>query len=194
LRITIRERNMKRFLSTRLGKLILTLFILTNIVYVIMLSVTIPQVSAYVGGMKLPDMMPGGYPADYIRELFTALGEEGRKAYLTRQLPLDFLYPLLFGLTYSLILFELFLTLFPHKKLLLLLSIFPALAGTFDYQENFLLVKLLKTYPRLEEDVISMCNFSTVMKSVNTTISFTLIFILGIWVILKQYHRKKQLS
>lgn len=185
---------MKRFLSTRLGKLILTLFILTNIVYVIMLSVTIPQVSAYAGGMKLPDMMPGGYPADYIRELFTALGEEGRKAYLTRQLPLDFLYPLLFGLTYSLILFELFLTLFPHKKLLLLLSIFHALAGTFDYQENFLLVKLLKTYPRLEEDVISMCNFSTVMKSVNTTISFTLIFILGIWVILKQYHRKKQLS
>ena len=37
------------------GKMVLFLFILTNLVYVIMLAVTLPRVADYAGGMKLLD-------------------------------------------------------------------------------------------------------------------------------------------
>jgi len=52
--------------------------------------------------MKLLDMLPTGYNQDYVSELFRTLGENGREIYLTNQIPVDMIYPLLFGLTYSL--------------------------------------------------------------------------------------------
>lgn len=85
------------------GKSILILFVVTNIVYAIMLLVTIPQVMAFADGMQLLDVLPFGYEAQYVQQLFDTLGEEGRHAYLTRQLPLDMIYPELFAVSYSLI-------------------------------------------------------------------------------------------
>jgi hypothetical protein len=43
------------------GKKILMLFILTSIVYTIMLTITVPKVMSFSGGMKLLDMIPTGY-------------------------------------------------------------------------------------------------------------------------------------
>ncbi|MDR2206936.1 MAG: hypothetical protein LBE36_12375 [Flavobacteriaceae bacterium] len=60
------------------GKKILILFILTNIVYAIMLTITIPKVMNFAGGM----MLPTGYDADYVNTLLNALGTDGRNAYL----------------------------------------------------------------------------------------------------------------
>ena len=90
--------------STNSGKKILGLFILTNLVYVFMLTITIPKTMGFSKGMKLLDMMPIGYDLNYVSELFSSLGEIGRKTYLTYQIPVDMIYPLLFGLTYSLLL------------------------------------------------------------------------------------------
>jgi hypothetical protein len=88
------------------GKKVLSLFILTNVVYVYMLKVTIPKTMEFSNGMKLLDMMPTGYNQSYVHELFRVLGENGRKMYLTNQIPVDMIYPLLFGLTYSLLLYR----------------------------------------------------------------------------------------
>lgn len=86
------------------GKRVLGLFILTNAVYILMLTITIPKTMAFSGGMDLLDMMPMGYDWTYVNELFKTLGEEGRHTYLTVQLPVDMLYPLHFGISYSLLL------------------------------------------------------------------------------------------
>jgi hypothetical protein len=43
------------------GREVLLLFILTNIIYAIMMTVTIPKVMSNTQGLKLLDMMPGGY-------------------------------------------------------------------------------------------------------------------------------------
>ena len=85
------------------GWKILVLFVLTNIVYVTMLTVTIPRVMQYAGGMKLLDMLPTGYDAAYVNSLLNALGPEGRNSYLFQQIPLDLIYPGLFGVTYCLL-------------------------------------------------------------------------------------------
>ncbi|WOD43553.1 hypothetical protein [Hwangdonia lutea] len=80
------------------GKKVLALFILTNLVYVFMLWVTIPKTMVYSNGMKLLDMMPTGYNFNYANELLSTLGDIGRNTYLTSQLPVDMIYPLLQGL------------------------------------------------------------------------------------------------
>ena len=95
---------MKKLVTRNLnGKKILLLFILTNIVYAIMLTITIPKVMSYAGGMKLLDMMPTGYNAGYVNSLLNALGSEGRNTYLFQQIPIDLIYPFLFGITYCLL-------------------------------------------------------------------------------------------
>ena len=94
----------KHILKRSSGKNVLLLFLLTNIVYVIMVAFTIPRVANFAQGMKLLDMLPAGYTLEYVQELFTALGEEGRHVYLHLQLPIDMIYPLLFAISYCLLL------------------------------------------------------------------------------------------
>ena len=104
------------------GKKVLWLFILTNLVYTLMLTVTIPKTMDFANGMKLLDMMPMGYDLNYVSELFASLGENGRSTYLTNQIPVDMIYPLLFGLTYCLLLDYLLLQLLILDLSLLILD------------------------------------------------------------------------
>ncbi|MCB0280758.1 MAG: hypothetical protein KDD94_14710, partial [Calditrichaeota bacterium] len=83
---------------------VIIFFILATSVYAIMLLITIPDLIHYSGGYQVPDMLPLGYESGYISELFTRLGQEGRDAYLYRQIPYDMLYPAFFALCYSLLL------------------------------------------------------------------------------------------
>src|SRR5210317_925807 len=86
------------------GKKILSLFIITNVVYVFMLTITIPKTMRFSNGMKLLDMMPTGYDLNYVSELFSSLGVNGRATYLTNQIPVDMVYPILFAFTYCFLL------------------------------------------------------------------------------------------
>src|SRR5210317_1899781 len=96
---------MKNFLiKYSKGKIVLVLFILANLVYVIMVAITIPKTAQFANGMKLLDMMPGGYNFEYVQSLLSALGEEGRHAYLFKQLPFDMFYPAFFAFGYSILL------------------------------------------------------------------------------------------
>ena len=64
------------------GKKVLSLFVITNMVYAFMLSITIPKTMEYSNGFKLLDMMPMGYDLNYVNNLFQSLDETGRAAYL----------------------------------------------------------------------------------------------------------------
>ena len=86
-----------------IGKKIVLLFILTNLVFVLMLTVTIPMLLSFSKGMKTLDMIPLGYDSEYIKILFDTLGERGRSVYLYYQIPLDMIYPFLFGVSYCLL-------------------------------------------------------------------------------------------
>ena len=94
-------KRIRKIIDTNLsGKKVLLLFLLTNIVYAVMLTVTIPKTMTFSNGLKLLDMMPLGYDLEYINMLFETLGENGRQVYLTNQLPVDMIYPFLFGISY----------------------------------------------------------------------------------------------
>jgi len=162
------------------GKKILGLFILTNVVYLFMLFVTIPKTMGFSNGMKLLDMLPTGYNRDYVNELFRTLGENGREIYLTNQLPVDMIYPLLFGLTYSLLLAYFLKKLNKLKSPFTYLCLLPIIAGIVDYLENIGIITMLNNYPDLTETTVNATNTFSVIKSTSTSIFFIAVIVIFI--------------
>lgn len=154
------------------GRTILVLFVLTNMIYAVMLLVTIPALSRFSGGMTIPDMMPTGYDHAYLQKLMQTLGEDGRRYYLTRQIPLDLLYPLLFGLTYSLMTAWAFNRFGALTNKVSALALLPLIAALADYAENFGLIAMLRKYPESSERLSQVNSGFTWIKSTSTTLFF----------------------
>jgi hypothetical protein len=157
------------------GKKVLMLFILTNLIYAIMLGLTIPIVSGYAAGLKLLDMMPMGYDFDYVNTLFNTLGPKGREMYLYRQLPVDMVYPALFGISYCLLLAFFLKKLNKFNSKLFYLCLLPLFTGLADYMENIGIINLLTTYPNLTSGIVTTTAFFSLFKSSITTLYFLIL-------------------
>ncbi len=173
------------------GKKVLGLFVLTNAVYVFMLTVTIPKTMGFSNGMKLLDMMPTGYDLNYVSELFNSLGEIGRGTYLTNQIPVDMIYPLLFGLTYCLLLAYFLKKLNKLNVPFTYLCLLPIIAGIADYLENFGIIAMLKSYPELTEIAVKTTSSFSVIKSISTSIFFIALIVILIILGIKFVKRNK---
>lgn len=148
-----------------------------------MLTITIPQIMA-ISEMKILDMMPTGYPPKYVNELMLTLGETGRHLYLFHQIPLDMVYPLLFGISNTLIIAYLLkkVKILDHK--LIYLCFIPIIAGAFDYSENAGIIMILKNYPNNTDILSQVTNVFSILKSLFTTLYFVellvLLFVLAV--------------
>ena len=177
---------MKAFLINHTsGKKVLLWFLVTNVVYAFMLVYSVPKVSAYARNLPLPDLRPGGYDLAYINNLFAALGEAGRHAYLTIQLPIDFIYPFLFGVSNCLILAYFLKKIGKAETNLIYLCLLPLLGGFFDYLENICLVSMLQNFPEIPAGLVKMGSIFTLFKSGFSTLYF-LVLILTLLVFLYQ--------
>ena len=153
------------------GKVIIVLLVLTMTVYLTMLSYSIPAVTAFAPELPIFDLSPLGYSFNYANELLNALGIEGRNLYLSTQLPLDFIYPGLFSITYSLFLVWLFGKIFNVNSKIYYFAFVPFLAGVFDYVENVFIIKMITSFPDLQVTTVNVASTFTILKS-----SFTLFF------------------
>lgn len=173
------------------GKKVLALFILTNVIYLFMLTVTIPKTMEFSNGMKLLDMMPTGYDLNYVSKLFSSLGENGRGTYLTNQIPVDMIYPLLFGLSYCLLLGYFLKKINKLKTPFLYLCLLPVIAGISDYLENIGIITMLNSYPDLTQALVSTTNIFSILKSISTSAFFITLIIILITLGLKAMNNKK---
>ncbi|WP_303525651.1 hypothetical protein [Tenacibaculum soleae] len=172
------------------GKKVLLLFVLTNIIYALMLTITIPGTMKFSNGMKLLDMMPTGYDYNYVTELFTSLGDVGRKTYLTNQLPVDMIYPFLFGISYC-FLFGYFLKKINRfKKPFIYLCLLPLIAGLFDYFENFGIIVMLNNYTEITPTLVKVTSAFTIIKSITTSAYFISLVVLFIVFTAKKINKK----
>jgi len=172
------------------GKKVLFLFIMTNLVYILMLTITIPKVMGYANGMRLLDMMPTGYDLDYVKVLFNALGTQGRDAYIYRQLPVDMVYPALFGISYCLVLAYFFKKLNKLNTKLFFLCLLPLFAGLADYLENMGIINLLTNYPNLTSDMVRTASVSSLAKSGITTLYFVILLVALIFLGIKAWRKR----
>lgn len=171
------------------GKKVLFLFVLTNLVYVLMLTITIPKVTGFANGMKLLDMMPTGYDLDYVNALFKALGTIGRDAYLYQQLPVDILYPALFGISYCLVFAYFLKKLNKFETSLFYLCLLPLIAGLADYLENIGIINLLTNYPNLTSGMVKTASVFSLAKSGITTLYSMILLVSLIFLGIKSWRR-----
>jgi len=174
------------------GKKVLWLFVLTNLVYVFMLIITIPKTMKYANGMKLLDMMPTGYDTAYIKSLFEALGEEGRQVYLYNQLPVDMIYPFLFGVSYCLLIGYFLKKINKLNSVFFYLCFLPVIVGVADYSENLGIISMLYSYPVLSQPIMDSTNIFSIIKSMTTTIYFISLIIILIIFGIKLMGKRKQ--
>ena len=167
------------------GKVIASLFVLTMAVYLTMLFYSIPAVTAFAPQLPIFDLSPFGYSFNYATELLDTLGVEGRNLYLSTQLPLDFIYPGLFSITYSLLLVWLFGKTFNENSKIYYLAFVPFLAGIFDYVENVFIIKMMNSFPDLQIATVKVASLFTLLKSSFTMLFFVLL-IVGFALLLKQ--------
>ncbi|MDO6811610.1 hypothetical protein Q4586_01345 [Tenacibaculum soleae] len=155
-----------------------------------MLTITIPGTMKFSNGMKLLDMMPTGYDYNYVTELFTSLGDVGRKTYLTNQLPVDMIYPFLFGISYC-FLFGYFLKKINRfKKPFIYLCLLPLIAGLFDYFENFGIIVMLNNYTEITPTLVKVTSAFTIIKSITTSAYFISLVVLFIVFTAKKINKK----
>lgn len=86
------------YLCSRPGRSALLAFFAAAIVYAAMLAGPLAELQR-LAGQPVFDLRPGGYSHDTALAILDALGPEGRHIYLTRQIPLDLVYPGLMALT-----------------------------------------------------------------------------------------------
>lgn len=168
----------REFLSANIGgKKVLILFVLTYLVFGLMLFVTVPDIMSYAGGMKIFNSMPFGYSAKYAETLLFALGEEGRHAYLVQQIPIDLFFPFLFGFGNCLLLAYLLNKLNSLYGGLIYLCLIPIFTSWFDYLENLGITGMLHTFPDTPLFLIQISNLFSVTKSLLASIYFVILFI-----------------
>jgi hypothetical protein len=157
------------------GKNVLLLFVLTMAVYLVMLLVTIPRVKSHSPDTELFDLSPAGYSHSQAMTLLESLGHDGRDAYLFPQLALDFVYPGLFAICYSLMLIWVYSKRVRSDSKFLYLASLPVLGGLFDYVENILIIRMITTFPDVSKGLVSVASGFTLMKSAFSTASFLLL-------------------
>jgi len=146
-------------------------------VYALMMLITLARLLEMSGGIAVFDMMPTGYDAEYASNLLAALGSDGRNYYLWRQIPLDFIYPALFGISFFMLSTWLAGKLPAFQRILRLSAIVALAAGVFDYVENIFIILMLRNYPDLSEVLVLAASIATLTKSGLTMIYFTVLIV-----------------
>jgi len=171
------------------GKKVIFFLVVANVVYLLMILLTIPQVMQFSGGMKIFDMMPFGYDTDYAQTFLARLGDQGRSVYLTRQLPLDLIYPLASGVAYCLLIAWLLNKIGRFSGMLRYLCFFPLVAGLFDYLENFGIITLILRYPEISSGLVTIVSAFSLIKSMLSALFFSILIVIMLIFIFHQVKR-----
>lgn len=168
------------------GKTVLVFLISANFLYLLMLFLTIPEVMVYAKGMKLFDMLPTGYNLGYATTFLDTLGPDGRRVYLTHQLPVDLLYPFFSAIAYCLLMAWLFKKLNLIEKPVVYLCLIPLVAGLFDYLENFGIITMILKYPDVSTLLANTVSSFTLIKSMLSALFFIILIIAFAIFLIKQ--------
>lgn len=153
-------------------------FLLSQSIYVLMLTQTIPRISREAGGMKIFDMLPLGYSYHYANSFLSQLTDHGYRLYKYVQLPLDIFFPF-FNFAAGYCMFVLLCRFYfsirrertkGYYFLLQWISLgLLLLAMLFDYLENILILTMLHFEENVPINIVLAAKTFTIIKSMSTT-------------------------
>ncbi len=167
----------KRKFSKHIGKVAVGSGLIGASIYVLMINVTLAHIEAVSGQVPF-DMRPLGYGSTEAAALLDALGVQGRAYYLSHQIALDTVYPLLLCST-------LIATIcwfgqgMPNKKLARFGIAFSVGSALFDYVENLGIAVMIWRWPEVSAPLVYATSSATVLKSALTTLAVLLTFVVG---------------
>jgi len=177
VQVKLMEKIIQLLKTLASGRIVAGLFILTQAIYLTMLLVTLPAVQSFAADKVLFDLSLTGYSYDYAVSLLQALESEGRRVYLERQLPLDFIYPALFAISNALLLTWIFNKSYAPDSRMFNFCLIPFVAGLFDYLENIAIIQMIHAYPQVSPGLVSLSSAFTLLKSGFTSMFFLLLLI-----------------
>ena len=146
------------------------------LVYFLMVFGTLADVER-ITGVRAFDMRPTGYSYADALALISALGDEGRRIYLMRQIPLDTVYPALLAISSASSLLWLSRSFGSTIRWYRLVAAMAYLAATADYAENGLIVWMLNAGPNVPEALVKAASLASMSKSILSTIVLTTLLI-----------------
>lgn len=158
------------------GSRILLFWCAAMLVYILMVFGSLADIER-ITGVRAFDMRPTGYSYADALAFISALGEEGRRVYLMRQIPLDTLYPILLAISSAGSLYWLSQSFGSTVRWYRAVAVVAYLAAIVDYAENCLIVWLLNAGPNITEAHVTATSLASVCKSILSTIVFTTLLI-----------------
>lgn len=156
--------------------------VLTALICLIMNLFLIPSIEQAAGGLKCFDMR-FGYSYNEALAFINDLTDGGKSIYLTRQLPLDFVYPVAYGVFFiRMIVFLL------RKKNAL--CIVPALLMIADYTENIGVILMLKAMTP-STVLVTVASAATICK---TILMYSCFLTLAVLIIRRVTEKKRKSS
>lgn len=167
----------------------LLFLVLSQGIYIIMQTYSIPSISHEAGNLLIFDMKPLGYTYEYAVKFLTRLSENGYSQYMYVQLPLDILFPVLNCITglCTFVLLIRFYHLVKNKSALTMHSPFskatltlPLISMLFDYLENIMILVMLSFKAEVPKIVVYSADIFTIIKSMSTSIFYSITIIIFI--------------
>ncbi|WP_299882835.1 hypothetical protein [uncultured Sulfitobacter sp.] len=147
------------------------------LIYGLMITVTLAQIEAVSGHVPF-DMRPTGYSPQDAAALLEGLGAEGRKYYLSHQIPLDTAYPALLAFTLVSLMRWLGQNI-PAYRLVRFGIILSVGAALCDYIENLGITVMILSWPNLSAPLVYASSIATLTKSGLTTAAVIFTILIG---------------
>lgn len=143
---------------------------LTALITGIMDFILLPSIEDGTEGMRFFDMNSFGYSYESAQTFISSLSDKGVETALHIQLPLDFVYPIIYTIFFISLIF-----IISKKKSKL--AVFPILLFISDYIENICSIIMLKA-DSLSKGLATLASTVTVIKSGLMTVTFLIIMVL----------------
>jgi hypothetical protein len=134
----------------------------------------IARLKEMTGGVGILDMEIL-YTPQQAYSLLSAMGEAGREFDLTHIVPLDFLVPLFYSLTFSLLITWLLHRWLPEGSTWHRLNVIPLAGGFCDYLENLGVIAMLLAWPAQIPDIARFTMVFGLFKFMFSALAFAII-------------------
>lgn len=159
-----------------LGKaLLFTIIFIVMYIIINFTSVGVTGLLKITNGASILDF-EFGYSMDKANHMLTVLGEDGRRFYLTKIIPIDFPFPFAYMLCYAgwISLLVKYIAPLSAAKYL---TFVPLFAMLFDWIENIGIILMLSNYPNMPMLAIYTASISGILKTLFTLGSISIILV-----------------
>lgn len=175
------------------GIIILTLLFFISLTIINGKPLGVAKLKEYTGGVGILDL-ERSYTPEQAYRILESQGEIGRQFYKRIIILLDFVFPTIYMIFWSVVINFLFTKWLMAENKMHKFCLVPLLAGLSDYIENILILTMIHYFPKKLYNIAIMANAMTILKGIFTGVSILLIIAGLVGLIQKKITKKKKLD